>query len=222
VTNDLVFLFDVDNTLLDNDRVQDELRRHLEASHGKAARERYWAIFDELWGTLGYADYIGALERYRLERLHDPSLLRMASWLLDYPFADRLYPGALATVSHLSQWGRTVILSDGDAVFQPRKIERSGLWKVFDDRVLIFVHKEKELADVEELYPAKHYVLIDDKLRILDAVKAAWGERVTTVFPRQGHYARDPEVLAKYPPADIAVEGIGELTSFDLSRLLGR
>jgi FMN phosphatase YigB (HAD superfamily) len=220
--SDVVFLFDVDNTLLDNDRVQQDLRQHLETSFGTAARERYWAIFDELWGVVGYADYIGALERYRLERLHDPSLLRMASWLLDYPFTDRLYPGALDAVMHLRQWGTTVILSDGDAVFQPRKIDRSGLWKAFEDRVLIFVHKEKELADVEELYPAKHYVLIDDKLRILDAVKAVWGDRVTTVFPRQGHYAFDPEVLAKYRPADITVEGIGELVGFERSRLLGR
>ena len=222
MNSDVVFLFDVDNTLLDNDRVQQDLRQHLETSFGTAARERYWAIFDELWGVVGYADYIGALERYRLERLHDPSLLRMASWLLDYPFTDRLYPGALDAVRHLRQWGTTVILSDGDAVFQPRKIDRSGLWKAFEDRVLIFVHKEKELADVEELYPAKHYVLIDDKLRILDAVKAVWGDRVTTVFPRQGHYAFDPEVLAKYRPADITVEGIGELVGFERSRLLGR
>jgi FMN phosphatase YigB (HAD superfamily) len=222
MNSDVVFLFDVDNTLLDNDRVQQDLRQHLETSFGLAARERYWAIFDELWGVVGYADYIGALERYRLERLHDPSLLRMASWLLDYPFTDRLYPGALDAVRHLRQWGTTVILSDGDAVFQPRKIDRSGLWKAFEDRVLIFVHKEKELADVEELYPAKHYVLIDDKLRILDAVKAVWGDRVTTVFPRQGHYAFDPEVLAKYRPADITVEGIGELAGFERSRLLGR
>jgi FMN phosphatase YigB (HAD superfamily) len=220
--SDVVFLFDVDNTLLDNDRVQQDLREHLEASYGRAARERYWAIFDELWGALGYADYIGALERYRLERLHDPSLLRMASWLLDYPFTERLYPGAVDAVRHLRQWGTTVILSDGDAVFQPRKIDRAGLWKAFEDRVLIFVHKEKELANVEELYPAKHYVLIDDKLRILDAVKAVWGDRVTTVFPRQGHYAFDPEVLAKYRPADITVEGIGELAKFERSRLLGR
>jgi hypothetical protein len=211
--HDVVFLFDVDNTLIDNDRIQQDLREHLEESYGRAARERYWAIFDELWAELGYADYIGALERYRAERLHDPTLLRMANWLLDYPFAERLYNGALDTVTHVRQWGLPVILSDGDAVFQSRKVERSGLWKAFDNRVLIYIHKENELADVERLYPAKHYVLIDDKLRILDAVKSQWSERVTTVFPRQGHYAHDSEILTKYRPADVAVEAIGELAT---------
>jgi FMN phosphatase YigB (HAD superfamily) len=219
--DDVIFLFDVDNTLLDNDRIQQDLREHLEASYGHEARERYWAIFDQLWAELGYADYIGALERYRSEKPHDPSLLRMSSWLLDYPFAERLYPGALDAVSHVRRWGRPVILSDGDAVFQPRKVERSGLWKAFADQVLIYIHKESELADVERLYPAKHYVVIDDKLRILDALKASWGERVTTVFPRQGHYAHDPEVLAKYRPADIAVDAVGELAGFAREALLG-
>lgn len=218
--NDAVFLFDVDNTLLDNDRIQEDLRAHLEAAYGRAARDRYWEIFDLLWAELGYADYIGALERYRVEKLHDPALLRMSSWLLDYPFAERLYGGALEAVSHVGQWGVPVILSDGDAVFQPRKVERSGLWKAFADHVLIYVHKESELADVERLYPAKRYVVIDDKLRILDAVKAIWGERVTTVFPRQGHYARDKEALAKYRPADIAVDAIGELAKFARSALV--
>jgi FMN phosphatase YigB (HAD superfamily) len=221
IMNDVVFLFDVDNTLLDNDRVQQDLRDHLEATYGRAARDRYWAIFDELWAELGYADYIGALERYRLEKLHDPTLLRMANWLLDYPFAERLYPGALDAVSHLRQWGLPVILSDGDAVFQPRKVERSGLWKAFADEVLIYVHKESELADVERLYPAKHYVVIDDKLRILDAVKSAWGERGTTIFPRQGHYAHDPEILAKYRPADITIDAVAELARFERAALLG-
>jgi len=212
--NDTVFLFDVDNTLIDNDRIQDDLRAHLDASYGREARERYWAIFDGLWAELGYADYLGALERYRVEKLHDPALLRMSSWLIDYPFAERLYPGALDAVSHLRQWGLPVILSDGDAVFQPRKVERSGLWNAFADHVMIYIHKEGELAEVERLYPAKHYVMVDDKLRILDAVKAVWGERVTTVFPRQGHYARDPQALAKYRPADISVERVGELAGF--------
>jgi FMN phosphatase YigB (HAD superfamily) len=218
--NDVVFLFDVDNTLIDNDRIQNDLRAHLESSYGREARERYWALFDELWAELGYADYLGALERYRVEKLHDPALLRMSSWLLDYPFAERLYPGALDAVSHLRHWGLPVILSDGDAVFQPRKVERSGLWNAFADHVLIYIHKEGELAEVERLYPAKHYVMIDDKLRILDAVKAVWGERVTTVFPRQGHFARDPQALAKYRPADISVEHVEELAGFAREALI--
>jgi len=213
--HDIVFLFDVDNTLLDNDRVQDDLKAHLAENYGAAARDRYWQILEELRGALGYVDYLGALERYRVEALHRPELLRMSSWLVDYPFAERLYPGALAAVAHARRWGPAVILSDGDAVFQPRKVERSGLWRAVEDRVLIYIHKEQELADVERFYPARHYVLIDDKLRILAAVKGVWGARVTTVFVRQGHYARDQEALARYPSADIMLQRIGDFATLD-------
>jgi FMN phosphatase YigB (HAD superfamily) len=217
---EIVFLFDVDNTLLDNDRVQAHLSEHLEQTYGKAARDRYWQIFEGLRSELGYADYLGALERYRMEDLHRPEVLKMSTWLVDYPFADCLYPRALDTVKHVQQWGTAVILSDGDAVFQPRKVERSGLWQAFNDRVLIYVRKEQELDDVERLYPADHYVLIDDKLRILDAVKKIWCERVTTVFPKQGHYAFDPDILAEYPPADIELPRIGALVDCELSAFL--
>jgi FMN phosphatase YigB (HAD superfamily) len=217
---EIVFLFDVDNTLLDNDRVQEHLKEHLAQEYGAAARERYWELFEELRNELGYADYLGALERYRDEEMHNPDVLRMSGWLVDYPFAERLYPGALDAVKHVRQWGPTVILSDGDAVFQPRKVERSGLWKAVDDRVLIYIHKERELDDVERLYPAKHYVLIDDKLRILAAVKKIWGERVTTVFPKQGHYALDPQAVAEHPRADIELAHIADLMTFDLAAFL--
>ncbi len=218
-TNDIVFLFDVDNTLLDNDQVQDDLRQHIADEYGALARDRYWAIFEELRGELGYADYLGALERYRVEQIHDPTVLRMSSWLVDYPFASRLYPQALEAVQHVGQWGPAVVLSDGDAVFQPRKIDKSGIWEAFQDRVLIYIHKEQELDDVERFYPARRYVLIDDKIRILHAVKQLWGERVTTVFPRQGHYAHDPKELAAHPPADITIERIGDLLNVDLAAL---
>jgi len=218
----VVFLFDVDNTLVDNDRVQADLKEHLAQTYGPATRDRYWDILEELRHELGYVDYLGALERYRVEALHRPEVLRMSSWLVDYPFADRLYPGALDAVKHVQQWGTPVILSDGDAVFQPRKVERSGLWRTFDGRVLIYIHKEEELDDVARLYPADHYVMIDDKLRILSAVKKIWGERVTTVFPKQGHYALDPEILAECPPADIELAKIGDLVTHDLPALLKR
>jgi FMN phosphatase YigB (HAD superfamily) len=219
-TPDIVFLFDVDNTLIDNDRVQAHLSEHLEQTYGAVTRDRYWEIFEQLRSELGYADYLGALERYRTEDLHRPEVLRMSSWLVDYPFVERLYPGALDAIKHVQQWGTPVILSDGDAVFQPRKVERSGLWKAFDNRVLIYIHKEEELDDVQRLYPADHYVLIDDKLRILAAVKKIWGERVTTVFPKQGHYALDPKTLDEYPPADIELGKIGDLVKYDLAALL--
>ena len=221
-TPSVVFLFDVDNTLVDNDRVQAHLKEHLAQTYGAATRDRYWEILEELREKLGYVDYLGALERYRIEALHRPEVLRMSSWLVDYPFADRLYPGALDAVKRVQQWGTPVVLSDGDAVFQPRKVERSGLWHAFDGRVLIYIHKEQELDDVARLYPADHYVMIDDKLRILSTVKKIWGERVTTVFPKQGHYAFDPDILAECPPADIELAKIGDLVAYDLPALLGR
>jgi FMN phosphatase YigB (HAD superfamily) len=216
-TPPVVFLFDVDNTLLDNDAVQTDLKEHLEQAYGADARDRYWEILEGLRSELGYVDYLGALERFRAEAMHRPDVLRMSSWLVDYPFADRLYPEALNAVKHVQQWGPAVILSDGDAVFQPRKVERSGLWRAVDNRVLIYIHKENELEYVERLYPANHYVLIDDKLRILAAVKKIWGERVTTVFAKQGHYAFDRDILAEYPPADVELAKISDLLNWDLA-----
>ena len=215
----VVFLLDVDNTLLDNDHIAADLRRHLEREVGHERQERYWAIFEELRAELGYADYLGALQRYRVEYPRDSHLLTVSAFLVDYPFANRLYPNSLDVLERFRAWGPTVILSDGDAVFQPRKVERSGLREAVDGNVLIYIHKERELDDVERRYPADHYVLVDDKLRILSAVKQVWKARVTTVFPRQGHYAHDPQALAGYPPADVSIEGIGELLEYDLAEL---
>jgi len=216
----VVFLFDVDNTLLDNDRVAADLRRHLERHLGRERQERYWALFEELRAQLGYADYLGALQRYRVESPRDPHVLTVSSFLVNYPFANRLYPNSLDVLERFASWGPTVIFSDGDAVFQPRKVERSGLQEAVDSKVLIYIHKERELDDVELRYPAEHYVVIDDKLRILTAIKRAWGPRVTTVFPRQGHYALDPRELTTYPLADINIDRIGELLECELSSLL--
>jgi FMN phosphatase YigB (HAD superfamily) len=218
--NNLVFLFDVDNTLLDNDRVTADLKRHLEATVGLKRQQRYWEFFEQLRSELGYADYLGALQRYRIEYPRDPGLLTVSHFLVNYPFATRLYPDSLDAVEHVKPWGKPVVLSDGDVVFQPLKVERSGIFEAFGGNVLIYIHKEKELDDVELRFPADHYVLIDDKLRILDAVKKIWGTRVTTVFPKQGHYAHDPRALASYPPADISVERIGDLLGFSRERFL--
>jgi FMN phosphatase YigB (HAD superfamily) len=216
----VVSLFDVDNTLLDNDRVVQDMMRYLDREVGHDRQQRYWAIFEELRKELGYADYLGALQRYRVENPRDSHLLAVSSFLVNYPFANRLFPNSLDVLERFQQWGPTVILSDGDVVFQPRKIERSGLQEATASNILIYVHKELELDDVESRYPAEHYVLVDDKVRILAAVKKVWGERVTTVFPRQGHYAHDAKEIAKYPAADVTVERIGELADVDLPTLL--
>jgi len=219
---DIAFLFDCDNTLLDNDRVQQDLRQHLEQAFGAASRDRYWAIFEELRSELGYADYLGALQRYRLGAPSDPRLLLMSSYLVDYPFASRLYPGALEVLAHAGSIGTTVILSDGDVVFQPRKIQRSGLWDAVAGRVLIYIHKEQMLDDMQRRYPARRYVMVDDKLRILAAMKDILQDRLFTVFARQGHYARDDAICAAYPAADLSVERIGDLVDCDWCAMLDR
>ncbi|WP_454754638.1 HAD family hydrolase [Cupriavidus necator] len=212
--DDVVFLLDCDNTLLDNDHVQEDLRVHLKNEFGPANWDRYWEILDTLRAELGYVDYLGALQRYRLGVAHDPRLLLMSDFLVDYPFADRLYPGALDVVERLRNRALTVILSDGDVVFQPRKVQRSGLWDAGDGRVLIYIHKEQMLDDVERLYPAQHYVMVDDKLRILAAIRKVLQERVTTILVRQGHYALDPNALSAYPSADMTIERIADLKNY--------
>lgn len=140
--------------------------------------------------------------------------------MVNYPFANRLYPESLDAVAHARKLGLPVILSDGDVVFQPRKVDRSGLYDEFAGHVLIYVHKEQELDDVEDRYPAKHYVMVDDKVRLLSAIKKHWGRRVTTVFPRQGHYALDAALVAQFPEPDITLARIGELQNYSLEQIL--
>jgi FMN phosphatase YigB (HAD superfamily) len=212
-------LFDVDNTLLDNDAVISDLRQHLATEVGAERAEHYWRIFEQLRSELGYADYLGALQRYRAEYPHEPRLLTVSHFLIHYPFAERVFPRTLEVIAHVTQWGPSVILSDGDVVFQPHKVECSGIAQAVAGRVLIYVHKEAELADVKRRFPAEHYVLIDDKLRILSAVKAIWQSQVTTVFVRQGHYATDQTILETYPPADISLGRIADLLEFNLKKL---
>jgi len=219
-TAPIVFLVDVDDTLLENDRIQADFKRHIEREFGARCRDRFWAIQEELFNQLGYRDYLGALQRFRIEHPYEPHLVTAANYLVDYPFANRLYPGALDVLDRFRKWGTTVILTDGDMVFQPRKVQRSGIFEAVEGHVLIYIHKEEALKDVERRYPADHYVLVDDKLRILTAVKQAWGDRVTTVFPRQGEFALNPVALTSYPPADVSVERIADLLSFNLPDFL--
>lgn len=219
-TNPIVFLFDVDNTLLNNDRVAEDLQRHMTKAFGAERQKRYWVLFEELREQLGYTDYLGALQRYRIENPRDPHLLEISSYLIEYPFANRLYPESVDALEQAERWGTTVLLTDGDAVFQPRKVKRSGLAEAVGGRVLVYIHKELELADVERRYPADHYVLVDDKIRILTAAKQVWGERLTTVFPRQGHYALDEKLVASFPRADVTIERIGDFQHCQLQDLL--
>ena len=216
----VVFLFDVDNTLIDNDRIAADLKRYLTKEVGEGRQQQYWEIFEQLRAELGYADYLGALQRYRVKHPREPHLLAVSSFLVNYPFANRLFPGSLDALEHVRSFGPTVILSDGDVVFQPLKVERSGINEAVGGNVLIYVHKEHELDDVERRFPADHYVLVDDKIRILTAVKKVWGERLTTVFVRQGHYAHAPDV-ASYPAPDVTIDRIGELLHHDFSHLEG-
>jgi FMN phosphatase YigB (HAD superfamily) len=216
----IVFLFDVDNTLLDNDHVVADLMRYLEREIGHECQQRYWMYFEQLRTELGYADYLGALQRYRIEYPRDSRILAVSHYLLDYPFANRLFPNSLDAIEYARRFGEPVIVSDGDVVFQPLKIRRSGLMDSFDSRVLIHIHKEQELDHIAENYPADHYVLIDDKVRILTTVKRAWNSKVTTVFPRQGHYATDQSELAKYPRPDLTIERIAMLLNYDLPALV--
>lgn len=210
-SDELVFLIDVDNTLLDNGMLIAEFRRHLTGTFGEDGERRYWRIFETLWNELGYADYLGALQRLRLERPRDQEVMRASQFLLTYPFADRVFPGALDALDAAGRRGRVVIVSDGDAVYQPHKVERSGLRRAVGGHVLIYVHKEEMLDDIAGRYPARHYVMVDDKLRILAAMKTSWGSRLTTVFVRQGQYALDPAIVAAYPAADVTIERIADL-----------
>ena len=212
---DLVFLFDVDNTLLDNDRVTKDLRRFLDKEVGNERSSSYWEIFEELRGELGYADYLGALQRYRIKHHFSANIIAVSTFMVNYPFANRLFPNSLDVLEKCSEMGTVVILTDGDVVFQPRKIERSGLYEAVGGKILIYIHKETELEDIERRYPAERYILVDDKVRILSSMKESWGKRLTTVFPRQGHYALDAETVAKYPTPDYTVDRIGDLLEID-------
>ena len=213
MSDDLAFLIDVDNTLLDNGLLIDEFKRMLTGTFGEEGERRYWQIMETLWNEDGYADYLGALQRLRLERRGDQAAMRAAQFLLTYPFADRVYPGALDALAAVGRRGPVVIVSDGDAVYQPHKVERSGLGHAVGGRVLIYVHKEEMLEDIAGRYPARHYVVVDDKLRILAAMKLRWGARLTTVFVRQGHYALDPAIVAAYPAADVTIDRIADLAT---------
>ncbi len=212
-----IFLLDVDNTLLDNDRFAADLGERLEQAFGPSERARYWAIFGRLREQLGLADYLGSLQAFRTGLDDHPELLAMSEFLLEYPFAARAFPRALEAVAHLCELGRPVVLSDGDIVYQPRKIQRSGIWDAVDGRVMIYLHKERVLDHVQERFPANHYVMIDDKPTLLAAMKSVLKSKLTTVFVRQGHYALAPEANSVAPAPDMTIEAIGDLIHHQLS-----
>jgi FMN phosphatase YigB (HAD superfamily) len=212
-----IFLLDVDNTLLDNDRFTADLGDELENCFGVAQRARYWDIFAQRRTALGLADYLGSLQEFRAGLDDDPRLLDMSQYLLEYPFATRLFPRALEAIAHLRTLGSPVVLSDGDIVFQPRKIQRSGIWKAVEGRVMVYVHKEKVLDHMQRRFPAEHYVMVDDKANLLAAMKSVLGARLTTVFVRQGHYALAVESNSVVPAPDLVIERIGDLLNHNLT-----
>lgn len=216
-SGDVIFLLDVDNTLLDNDRFAADLSDRLEQAFGASERERYWAIFGRLRETLGLADYLGSLQAFRAGLDDHPELLAMSEFVLEYPFAARLFPRALDAITHLGTLGRPVVLSDGDIIFQPRKIQRSGIWDAVKGRVMIYVHKERVLDHMQLRYPATHYVMVDDKPNLLAAMKSALNEKLTTVFVRQGHYALDPGSNSAEPAPDVTIQRIGDLLDRNLN-----
>ncbi|WP_068858659.1 HAD family hydrolase [Perlucidibaca aquatica] len=211
----IVFLLDVDNTLLDNDRFTADLTQQLDRELGREERERYWHIHAELRDSLGYVDYLGVLQKLRNDCEDDTALQKMAEFLLEYPFQDRLYPGALKVIEHLRSLGSTAILSDGDIVFQPRKITRAGLSERVDGQVLIVIHKERCLDLVQRRFPGSHHVMIDDKPHLLAAMKRTMGHGLTTVLVRQGHYAMDAESTAVTPRPDLCVAKIADICDLD-------
>ena len=215
--NDVVFFLDVDNTLLDNDRFQEDLGDRLEQSFGAFEKARYWSIIARRREEFGLVDYLGSLQEFRAGLDDHAELLEMSQFLLDYSFAERLFPQSLQTVAHLATLGRPVVLSDGDIVFQPRKVQRSGIWAAVEGRVLIYVHKEKVLDQVQSRYPARHYVVVDDKSNLLAAMKKKLGSRLTTVFVRQGHYANDTQANLVDPPPDLVIERIADLLPLKLT-----
>ena len=212
---DLVVLLDVDNTLLDNDRFGADLGARLEEAFGIAERDRYWTIYNKIRDDFGYADYLAALQLFRAGVEDDPDLLQMSSFLLEYPFADHLYPQALAAIDHLKGFSVPAILSDGDIVFQPRKIQRAGIWDAVDGQVMICLHKEQRLDAMQRFFPAHHYAMVDDKPKLLAAMKRVLGDRLTTIFVRQGHYALESAGKAIDPPPDLTIEHIGDLLALD-------
>lgn len=215
---ELVCFFDVDDTLLDNDRLKADIQQYLAGVVGLEQAKRYWEIYEGLRLELGYADFLGALQRFRTERPENTHMLEVALFMLEYPFAERLFPKALDVIKHVQQWSKAVILSDGDMAFQPLKVARSGI-RAAADGTLIYLHKQHRLGEVKELYPAEHYVMFDDKLGILHDMKQLWGARLTTVWVRQGHYAMDP-AHTQYPPPDKALDNIADALALSREDLL--
>jgi FMN phosphatase YigB (HAD superfamily) len=213
----IVFLLDVDNTLLDNDGFAVELSAHLDELFGADQRLRYWQIFEDLRAKSGVADYLGSLQAFRLGLDDDPKLLDVSQFLLEFPFSKLLFPRALDAIAHLRGMGRPVVLSDGDVVFQPRKIRHSGIWDAVEGAVLIYLHKEKVMDHVQKRHPAAHYVAVDDKPNLLAAMKLIMQDKLTTVFVRQGHYALAPGSNSVSPAPDRVIERIGDIATLNSS-----
>jgi FMN phosphatase YigB (HAD superfamily) len=217
----LVFLLDVDNTLINNDQVKEDFNAHLEVELGPKLTERFWDIYEQARKERGVVDIPLSLQRLReatpLSELDEQTFHHVQSIFDNYPFFNALYPHTLETLQHLRTMGLTVIVSDGDQLFQPEKIFRSDLAETVEGRVLIYTHKQQHLEEILQKYPADHYVMIDDKPDILVDSKAIMGKRLTTVFVKQGHYAK--QVPDNFTP-DISVLHIGDLRNYTKEQFL--
>jgi hypothetical protein len=217
--DDLVFLLDVDNTLLDNDRAKEDMAARVEDLVGAERAARWWELYEQVRQETDVVDYPRTLTRYRAVFPDEPRFPHLADFILGLPYAGYVYPGALETLTYLRTLGTTVIVSDGDAVYQAAKIARAGLAAAVDDHVLIFLHKEGRIEDVRQRYPAEHYLLIDDKLRILARLKGILGDLVTTLHVAQGHYASSERGI--YPAADLEVPSIAAVRQLGREVFLG-
>lgn len=215
----LVVLCDVDNTLLNDNRIVSDLCDFLLDKLGEQGAKQYWTHFEALSQSLGYADYLGALQRARDEHPHEMHFIAITNFLLTYPFSERLFPRALDVIDHVACWALPVIVSDGDVVLQPIKLHRAGLARKVQDRVLVYIHKEKELDDIMQRYPATHYVFVEDNLSILSSVKREWGQRVTTIHIRPHGHPPDEGRTALQP--DITLNDIGDMLRINEADLRG-
>ncbi len=219
----LAFLIDVDNTLLDNDRAKADEAEHLRGLLGEAAASRFWEFYEDVRREEGVVDYPQTLARFKqafVDQFPPETLFQLSHYFLTFPFHSYLYPGALETLAYLGMLGTTAITSDGDATFQGLKIARSGISAAVDGRVALYLHKQEHVDEITTLFPAEHYVMIEDKPSLLSILKAKMANGLTTVLVRQGKYAHAAPAPDDVPP-DLSVAAIADVQQLGREQFLG-